>query len=72
MAGLSSTPGGPGTLRERKPPPSTILMVSPEGRRIDWILVTPGFRVRRVAIITANRDSRYPSDHFPYEAEVDY
>ena len=44
----------------------------PRGGRIDWILVTPGFRVRRVAIITANRDSRYPSDHFPYEAEVDY
>ncbi len=42
------------------------------GARIDWILVTPPFRVRRVAIITDNRDSRYPSDHFPYEAEVDY
>ena len=44
----------------------------PRGARIDWILVTPDFRVRRVAIVTDNRDNRYPSDHFPYEAEVDY
>lgn len=42
------------------------------GARIDWILVTPPFRVRRVAIVSDNQDSRYPSDHFPYEAEVDY
>lgn len=44
----------------------------PWGARIDWILVTPPFRVRRVAIVTDNQDNRYPSDHFPYEAEVDY
>ena len=43
-----------------------------EGARIDWILVTPPFRVRRVAIVTDHQDKRYPSDHFPYEAEVDY
>ncbi len=42
------------------------------GARIDWILVTAPFRVRRVAIVTDNEDNRYPSDHFPYEAEVDY
>lgn len=45
---------------------------SPRGARIDWILVTPAFRVRRVAIVTDHQDNRYPSDHFPYEAEVDY
>jgi endonuclease/exonuclease/phosphatase family metal-dependent hydrolase len=44
----------------------------PRGTRIDWILATPPFRVRRVAIITDNQENRYPSDHFPYEVEVDY
>ncbi len=44
----------------------------PRGSRIDWILATPPFQVQRVAIVTDNRDGRYPSDHFPYEAEVDY
>ena len=42
------------------------------GARIDWILVTPPFRVRQVAIVTDNQAGCYPSDHFPYEAEVDY
>jgi endonuclease/exonuclease/phosphatase family metal-dependent hydrolase len=45
---------------------------TPRGARIDWILATPPFRVQRVAVGTDNRDGRYPSDHFPYEAEVDY
>jgi endonuclease/exonuclease/phosphatase family metal-dependent hydrolase len=44
----------------------------PRGSRIDWILTTPPFRVRRAAIITDNQNGRYPSDHFPYEAEVEY
>ena len=44
----------------------------PRGARIDWILVTPPFRVQRVAIVTDNQEGRYPSDHFPYEAEVEY
>ncbi len=43
----------------------------PRGARIDWILATPAFRVRRVAIVSDHQDNRYPSDHFPYEAEVD-
>jgi endonuclease/exonuclease/phosphatase family metal-dependent hydrolase len=42
------------------------------GSRIDWILVTSPFRVRQVAIVTDNQNGRYPSDHFPYEAEVAY
>lgn len=45
---------------------------APRGARIDWILTTPEFRVGRVAIVTDHQDKRYPSDHFPYEAEVDY
>ena len=44
----------------------------PRGSRIDWILTTPPFLVRRVAIVTDNQEGRYPSDHFPYEAEVEY
>ncbi|MEJ2670966.1 MAG: endonuclease/exonuclease/phosphatase family protein [Deltaproteobacteria bacterium] len=42
------------------------------GHRIDWILATPPFRVRGAAIVTDSRNGRYPSDHFPYEAEVEY
>jgi endonuclease/exonuclease/phosphatase family metal-dependent hydrolase len=44
----------------------------PRGSRIDWILVTPPFLVRRVAMVSDNQEGRYPSDHFPYEAEVEY
>jgi endonuclease/exonuclease/phosphatase family metal-dependent hydrolase len=44
----------------------------PRGSRIDWILVTPPFKVTRAAIITEQRHGRHPSDHFPYEAEVEY
>jgi endonuclease/exonuclease/phosphatase family metal-dependent hydrolase len=42
------------------------------GNRIDWILATPPFQVRRVAVVKDSQDGRYPSDHFPYEAEVEY
>lgn len=42
------------------------------GHRIDWILAAPSFQVRRAAIVTDSQDGRYPSDHFPYEAEVEY
>jgi len=44
----------------------------PRGSRIDWILAAPPFVVRRVAMVTDNQEGRYPSDHFPYEAEVEY
>jgi endonuclease/exonuclease/phosphatase family metal-dependent hydrolase len=44
----------------------------PRGARIDWILVSTPFRVKQVAIVTDNQEGRYPSDHFPYEAEVEY
>jgi len=42
------------------------------GNRIDWILTTEPFRVRRAEIITYDQAGRYPSDHFPYVAEVEY
>jgi len=44
----------------------------PRGSRIDWILTTPPFRVVQAAIVTDNEEGRYPSDHFPYEVEVEY
>jgi endonuclease/exonuclease/phosphatase family metal-dependent hydrolase len=44
----------------------------PRGSRIDWILTTPPFVVRRAAMVTDHQEGRYPSDHFPYEAEVEY
>jgi len=44
----------------------------PRGSRIDWILITPPFRVRDAYVINDNLEGRYPSDHFPYAAEVDY
>lgn len=40
------------------------------GRRIDFILNSPHFTPRKAEIIRANRDGRYPSDHFPVTAVV--
>lgn len=40
-------------------------------RRIDWILVR-GFGVRTLRTIDAHEDGRYPSDHFPVLAELDW
>lgn len=39
--------------------------------RIDWILVSPGWTVRRNVAITMQKDGRYPSDHFPVLAELE-
>jgi endonuclease/exonuclease/phosphatase family metal-dependent hydrolase len=38
----------------------------PQKARIDWIMVSPHFRVTDVEIIKDNFEDRYPSDHFPY------
>jgi endonuclease/exonuclease/phosphatase family metal-dependent hydrolase len=43
-----------------------------KGSRIDWILAALPFQIRRVAIVTDKQNGRYPSDHFPCEAEVEY
>lgn len=44
----------------------------PRGARIDWILLTPPFRVKEAGMVTDNQGGRYPSDHFPYAVEVEY
>jgi endonuclease/exonuclease/phosphatase family metal-dependent hydrolase len=40
--------------------------------RIDWILVDRAFRVERVEVIRDHFDGRYPSDHFPYQVDVEW
>jgi len=40
--------------------------------RLDRILFRPSLRVARAATITHHHGSRYPSDHFPVMAELDY
>lgn len=42
------------------------------GRRIDWVLFRGEVRVSRVETITDSVGGRYPSDHFPVLAEVDW
>jgi endonuclease/exonuclease/phosphatase family metal-dependent hydrolase len=44
----------------------------PQQCRMDWILVSGEFRVLNAEIVRNNRDGRYPSDHFPYAAELDW
>lgn len=39
--------------------------------RIDWILVTPEFKVLDVLIVHDNESGRYPSDHFPYWVDLE-
>ncbi|MGP3991184.1 endonuclease/exonuclease/phosphatase family protein [Streptomyces sp. 3N207] len=43
----------------------------PDGDRIDWILASPGVRVRRASINTYERDGQYPSDHLPVQALIE-
>lgn len=43
----------------------------PDGDRIDWILATPGVRVRRAEINTFSLNGQYPSDHLPVQALVE-
>ncbi|MDA8404299.1 MAG: endonuclease/exonuclease/phosphatase family protein [Desulfobacteraceae bacterium] len=40
--------------------------------RLDWILAAPCFQVRDVRIVHDHLHGRYPSDHFPYIADIDY
>jgi endonuclease/exonuclease/phosphatase family metal-dependent hydrolase len=44
----------------------------PRDNRIDWILVTPHFRAMDVRIIRDQCRGRYPSDHFPYTAILEW
>jgi endonuclease/exonuclease/phosphatase family metal-dependent hydrolase len=45
---------------------------NPEGPRIDWILASAHFRVRRARVLKDQCDGRYPSDHFPYAVDLDW
>jgi endonuclease/exonuclease/phosphatase family metal-dependent hydrolase len=42
------------------------------GAKIDYIFVEPDVRVVQAAILRDHRDGRYPSDHFPVVAEVEF
>ena len=39
--------------------------------RIDWILVTPEFRVLDVSVVHDHEAGRYPSDHFPFWVDLE-
>ncbi len=42
----------------------------PQVSRMDWILLDSSFTVKAVRIIRDSFNGRYPSDHFPYLADV--
>jgi len=44
----------------------------PQEQRIDWILVSRDFRVLEARIARDHFDGHYPSDHFPYMADLDW
>jgi endonuclease/exonuclease/phosphatase family metal-dependent hydrolase len=43
----------------------------PRKTRMDWILVTSGLRVTGAQIVRDHRGNSYPSDHFPYMADLE-
>jgi endonuclease/exonuclease/phosphatase family metal-dependent hydrolase len=43
-----------------------------DGPRIDWILVDPRFTTLEAGIETWNQQGRYPSDHYPVTAVLEY
>lgn len=43
-----------------------------EGARIDWILYRGPFRVTEAETVTRNWDGRYPSDHYPVFAVLEF
>ena len=40
--------------------------------RIDWVLCSPEFKVRSAAIDRYHEEGRYPSDHFPVTAVLEW
>ncbi len=42
------------------------------GDKIDYVLVEPETRVLEAEIVRTSRDGRYPSDHFPVTATIDW
>jgi len=45
---------------------------SPQKSRMDWILAGPQFHVTEARIIKDHFEGRYPSDHFPYVADLEW
>lgn len=45
---------------------------NPRKYRMDWILHSPGFAVSDAAILRDSEDGLYPSDHYPYLAELEW
>lgn len=43
-----------------------------KGEKIDYVLVQPGTKVISSAILRTSKDDRYPSDHFPVTAEIQF
>ena len=43
----------------------------PRKSRMDWILVSPHFRVRKTEIVRDHTHGSYPSDHFPYMVDLE-
>jgi endonuclease/exonuclease/phosphatase family metal-dependent hydrolase len=42
------------------------------GDKIDYVLVQPGTRVLSASIVRMSRGDRYPSDHFPVVARIEF
>jgi len=61
------------TARQRRPDFATLHSyrgAEPGGRKIDWILVSRGVRVRRTAVNVFHYGGLHPSDHFPVQTLV--
>ena len=43
-----------------------------KGEKLDYVFVSKSTRVLNAAIIRANKDGRYPSDHFPVTAHIQF
>jgi endonuclease/exonuclease/phosphatase family metal-dependent hydrolase len=44
----------------------------PQLARMDWILADVGFKVAKVDIVRDDFNGKYPSDHFPYMADIEF
>lgn len=42
------------------------------GKRIDWVLANDRFEIKSAKIDDFNKDGRYPSDHFPVDATLQW
>ena len=44
----------------------------PGGKRIDWVLFRGPFVTKKIAVVPFKKDGRFPSDHFPVVATLEY